>query len=480
VSAGAPERRWWILLALASYVAAYSLFFPGAFLIVDEERYVAQALAFADVSRVIEGAGRSYIGMPFAVMSDYPLGTSFLQTPFVALGGWRAATLASVVALIVATLVTARWLHEQGREPAFALLLPGFLPASLFARIGMSDVPSAMVVAIALWLLWRAERGDWRVAVAAGLVAGASVLFREFNVLLLAPFAVGALVRGRAVRWALVAGGVVGLALRPALWSLVFGDAWYVRDSIYGFSLSSISFTALPWAIALMVLVPGALLLPVLYRGERRAEFGAALVLYVGAHLLYGYDAISENGPGKGVLLMSRYAIPALPVIAVMAAEVWPRLLAALTSRVAAARFLPQLAVAYVVALPLFVLTAADSQERAGRIIRVALYDYSAPDVPVLVNELAMEKYASPVYGRRALLYRRDLDTLSVAAIGARHAAFTLALLDRNDSEMFRADAVKNEEFLQRLADGCTVHLMHESEPAAWGRFRVFTVLSCA
>lgn len=476
----APDRRWWIWLALASYVAFYALYFPGAFLIVDEERYVAQALAFADGARVIAGAGRAYIGMPFEVMSDYPLGTSLLQTPFVVLGGWRAATLASVVALLVVTLLTARMLREQGREPAFALLIPGFLPASLFARIGMSDVPSAMVVAVALWLLGRAEGGDRRVALAAGLAAGASVLFREFNLILLAPFVLGALVRGRAARWALVGGGALGLALRPALWSLIFGDAWYVRDSVYGFSLSSVAFTALPWGIALMLLLPGAMLLPALYRGERRAEFGAAVVLYVGAHLLYGYDAISENGPGKGILLMARYAIPALPVLALMAAEVWPRLLGALTARVAAARYLPMLGALGVILLPAAVLRAADAQERAARIIRVALYDYSAPDVPVAVNELAMVKYASPVYGRRTIVHRRDLDTLSVSAIGERYPAFTLALLDRNDSKMLRDDAVKNEEFLQRVADGCTVHLMHESEPAPWGRFRVFTILSCS
>src|SRR4051812_13610359 len=106
---------------LLSYTIGFALFPPRVFLVGDEERYVSQAVAFSHGAlslgtQWVEPASR------LQVDSDYPAGTSLLETPFVWLLGWRAAALASVLGLIVATLATAWWLRDEDHPPGFALL----------------------------------------------------------------------------------------------------------------------------------------------------------------------------------------------------------------------------------------------------------------------------------------------------------------------------------------------------------------------
>jgi hypothetical protein len=164
-----------------------------------------------------------------------------------------------------------------------------------------------------------------------------------------------------------------------------------------------------------------------------------------------------------------------------MAADVVTRRYEALGERArAAARRVARLGAAGAVTIAVAVHPIAASQEGPARAIRTALYDNSTTATPVVVNELALVKYVSPVYGLRTVLFRRDLDALPVAEIGARLPAFTLALLDRSDSEMFRADAARSEQLVERLAAGCAVALVHDSQPAPWARLRVLAVSGCA
>jgi 4-amino-4-deoxy-L-arabinose transferase-like glycosyltransferase len=467
----------WTVLAV--YAGVFLIAPPKALLVVDEERYVSQAVAFAESGRAIEGAGREYAGVDHLVMSDYPPGTSLLQTPFVAAFGWRYAGLASVLALVLATLATGRLLSLHGRDPRFALVVPGFIGAAFFARIGMSDVPSAMVVALALWQLREARAGNARAAVIGGLLAGASIVFRELNILLLAPFLLAALWRRDTNAVPMMVGVVAGLALRPLSSWLLFGNALYVRDSIYGFSVSNL-IAALPlWGLILLVLFPGALLLPVLYRGEERASAVTAFVLYFGLYASYGYDALAENGLLKGALLTSRYAVPALPLLALMAADVWPRLVARLGERAdrVARRLVPVAAVGVAV-LGGGVQFAARAQEQVAANVIDPLYASSDPALPLVINELALVKYASPVYGLRQILYKRDVDTLSAVRIAATET-FVVALLDRFDSEMFEADVTSNQAFLDKLIAGCSVGELHDGNPASWSRLRIYRVSDC-
>ena len=147
----------WVFVVLAAYGLGFLLFPPRVLVIGDEERYVSQALAFSRGSLTVPNAEILYPATKIAAISDFPPGTSLLQVPFVLVAGWRGAVLLSVLGLIATTLITKRWLADIGLDPAFSLLIPAFFGALFFGRVAMSDMPSAAVVALALWLLWRAE-----------------------------------------------------------------------------------------------------------------------------------------------------------------------------------------------------------------------------------------------------------------------------------------------------------------------------------
>ena len=471
----------YIYAALVAYVLGFVLFPPRAFLVVDEERYVSQAVAFAHGRLGVPGAEILHPPAPTRLISNFPPGTSLLQTPFVAIGGWRWAALLSVISLVAATLVTLRWLKDSGAQPAFALLVPAYFAALFFGRLGMSDVPSGALVAGVAYLLWRADRERPTASFFAGFLAGASLLFREPLILLVAPLLIGAVARRRVAIPAVLVGSVLGVGLRLVASALLFGSATYVRDSGYGFSAASLAHTAPVYAFALLLAFPAAALLPFFYRGARRAELVAALALYFPLFLFYDYDSIRENGPVKGLIVASRYVIPALPLLAYMAAEVWPRWQARLAARgQRALRLVATLAAAGVVLGAFAIHPLARRQEAEPAAIVRGIYSHTTADVPVITNALATLKYFSPSYGPRKLIISHGLLPDSALALIARNGGRArLAFLNRSDSEMFREQSLENDRFAQVMAARCRVSTIEDARIGDWARLRISEASGC-
>lgn len=468
-----------VYAALLAFVIGFAVFPPRVFLIVDEERYVSQAVAFARGGLTIPGAEILYPPPRSTLISDFPPGTSLLQTPLVWLAGWRAAAILSVIGLIVATALTMRWLRADGFNAAFALLVPAFVGALFFGRVAMSDVPSAALVALAAYLLTRAGDAGRVKPFFAGLVMGATLLFREPLIVLVAPLFIAAFFHPAAHRVGLIAGAAAGVAVRLVISAALFGSAWYVRDSGYGFSLGSLAHTFPVYAIILLVMFPGAALLPFFYRGPWRKAMIAAVAMYLLLFLLYEYDSVRENGPAKGVILASRYIVPALPLLAYMAADVWPRWLArlgtkwqALVSRLALAGS------AAVVLLALLVHPLARTQEVVPLAITNAIYSHTSSDVPLITNTNATLKYLSPSYGARKLVLRQAIAVDSVRAF-ARRGPLGIALLDRVDSELFRAESRDNALFLEGVEARCRLRRVYEGAIGSWAYLRVAEVQGC-
>jgi hypothetical protein len=469
-----------VYAALSAFVLGFAVFPPRVFLVVDEERYVTQAVAFANGSVTVPGAEILYPPSPTRLISNFPPGTSLMQTPFVWLGGWRMGAFLSVVALCIATIATMRWLRDSRMQGSFALLVPGFFGALFFGRIGMSDVPSAALVAGTVYLLWRSDRDHRLASFFAGLCAGLSLLFREPVLLLLAPILVGALLRGRVVAWALIVGCLVGVAARLVAAELLFGSPTYVRDSGYGFSVASLSHTVPVYAIVLLALLPGGALLPFFYRGPWRTELVTAIATYFGAFLLYEYDAVRENGPVKGLMLTSRYAVPALPMLAYMAADVWPRWKARLSERWQRSFSITRLASVAVVSLAFLVHPLARRQEQVPLAITERIYEHTRPDVPVITNTNATLKYLSPAFGARQLILSHGLHPDTARTLIARSGGRVhLVLLNRSDSELFRAESRENEALRAALARLCEVRSIQEGAIADWARLGIFDVSGC-
>jgi hypothetical protein len=123
ISSGALSVRTQVgivILALASYWLGLALFPPAALGINDEVFYVHQAEAFAR-GQVAETLRDPLSGQSRRVVpSTYPVGTSLLRAPFVRLGGWQAAPLASAVTLTAAVLLLAHWIALGGGPPLAA------------------------------------------------------------------------------------------------------------------------------------------------------------------------------------------------------------------------------------------------------------------------------------------------------------------------------------------------------------------------
>lgn len=470
--------RRWVYAALGVFALAFLLLLPRAFLVVDEERYASQAVAFAQGRLTVPGWEILQPPAPTRLISNYPPGTSLLQAPFVWIGGWALAGLASVIALIVATVATMRWLRAAGMTEGFALLVPGFFGAAFFGRLAMSDVPAAALVAATWMLLWNptTRRGA---SFAGGFLGGAILLFREPVVLLVAPAIAFALVRGTAVRWAVVTGGAAAIALRLALSQALFGSALHVRASGYGFSLESLGHSVPLFGVLLLAMFPLGGLLPFTYRGPRRASLAGALALYFGLFLLYEYDSVAENGLAKGVILASRFVVPAVPVLAFMAADVWPRWMRAMRIPPGAATALARSAAAAVVVMAAGVHLLARRQEAVPAVIATSLLGHTTAERPVITNSNATLKYLSPAYAPRRLILRYRIPVDSVAAFASRHGGVDIALLDRSDSELFRDESLANEAFLEDVASRCALTAAYDSAPASWARVRVARVTTC-
>jgi hypothetical protein len=387
--------------------------------------------------------------------------------------------LLSVLSLALATLATVLALRHLGAHPAFALLVPGFAGSLLFGRVAMSDVPSAAIVALGLLMFLDPGARAGRVF-AGGLLAGAALLFREPNVLLMAPFVAGAIVRRRQNALPVLAGVVVGVGLRLLIAYAMFGDPLFVRASGYGFSVGSALHNAPQYLVILMLFVPLGLALPFLYRGPMRRELVSAVALFIGLYLFYDYSSERENGAMKGLVLSMRYVIPALPLFAVMAADVAPRVFASLPvdARALAVRCALPAGIALTVAA--FASHGAVRRlEAAPFRVVTAIRAATRSELPLIINSKATFKYVNAVYGPRRLVLRDAITGAEVPSLLLAHGPMQVAFLDRNDSEMFIEDAEANRRFMELVRTRCTVRMVLSEQIDKALRLNVFDVSSC-
>jgi 4-amino-4-deoxy-L-arabinose transferase-like glycosyltransferase len=480
-------QNWIVVAALASYWLGFALFPPAALGINDEVFYVHQAQAFAQ-GRVAETLPDPLTGQPRRVVpSTYPVGTSLLQAPFVRLGGWRAAPVASALALTAAVLLLARWIALGGGAPLAALLFLGFPPTLVLGRTAMSDVPGALIVILAFWLFWLGQESppppDGASAVqrarsfgfAAGLCAGLTLLFRETSALLLAPLLAGVLLRRRPGGRALLMGGLVAVAVRLLAAYVTYGDPLFVRDPGYRLSLDAIAGNAPLYLFALVVLIPGGLPAALAYRGPRRPEILVTIILYVAFFLAYGFSG-TESGGLKRLVVGPRFFIPLAPLIAFAAGRTMP---AWLSRRGGWARAGVALYAAGVVvaAFAVHVVHGRWSQSQAG--MTQAIHHATQPGEIVVTNLLSTGKlFPEPESERpRTDLAEMRAEDVPVLAAGGRKVA--LAVLDRSDTPFFLQRSAENARFIAHVAALCRLTLRHDGAATATDRLRIWKIEDC-
>ncbi len=434
-----PQHEGGLQRPLLVYAIGFCAFYPQAFTASDEALYVEQAVAFSHGSLALPGGVP--VELPPGPMSYYPPGTSLLQTPFVFIGGWRAAAWASLFSMAATAAILARWLRDAGYSPGFALLFLAYAPTLVLGRVALSDLPSAAVVTLGLWLFWTAEGRPGK-AFLAGLFAGLSLLFRETNFLVFIPFLLSATLR-RDSHWTLlVAGTLTGASLRLLTFAWVFGSPTFMRD-LESWALAAAVDSVPIYGFALMVLVPGGLVSIAMYRGPRRRELIAAVALFVGAYVFHDYSAQSSGGLAR-IAAAGRYFIPVVPLITLAWADAVSRGIRGVRSR-----NLVPVASASIVAAAFSVHPFIYYwNEREAAIVQDIYAHTAAGDA--LIADDDHNKYISPVYGQRTSIWMLATPTNELARVTKRYPSTHIILVSRTETEPMAALSIGAETSLIR------------------------------
>jgi hypothetical protein len=493
---GFPNKAWlvsemgivWCVVLL--YALGFLCFYPQAITNFDEVSYLRQAVSFASGSATVDTVD-PFTGQHQRVHpSDYPAGTSTLMVPFVWLAGWRGTFLLGLLALSAATLFTARWISESGGSPLYALAVLGYLPALVMARTGMSDLPSACLVAGGLWLFWTDDqRTPWR-RLAAGFLAGASICLRETNPLLFAIFFAGALVRRERHMIPLILGGVLGVACRPMSSVLVYGTPFFVKDYFYGFSGLYAPESLVMYLTALLVLVPGGLIFVLFYRGKRWIELVSTVVIYVGLFIDYNYNALSSGGL-KQWMLSLRFLIPLLPVVAFAMAHTSTRWYQAIArslrpeGRIKLQRLARGAVAVWVsgsVLVGFFVNWRSQLWSKLHEDVVNALYANTDPAQPIMADQPATVKFLNELHGQRMLV---DLDLgdetnevrrYQLMRLLERNKSVQIVLFGRDDSEYWLSKSKDDQLFIDAISQRLHATLKLQQRFAGLGVLRIWNV----
>jgi 4-amino-4-deoxy-L-arabinose transferase-like glycosyltransferase len=475
-----PLRRGSSLVAaaLALYALGLAIFPVTTFLVHDESAYVRQAVAFASgelTVPVLDAARGELVRIP---PSTYPIGTSLLQAGFVWLGGWRAAAWASCLALVGFVFLTAELLRAESRQPGFALLVLGFPAALVLGRVSMSDVPNAALCALGFVLFFRGIEGHWSYWLASGFIAGASFLFRDTNAVLFLPLFAGTILRRDSRALALVLGGLAGLALRVSSSLLLYGEPWILRWSPT-FSLERVIVSAPYYALVLSTFVPAGLPAALLYRGRRRPEVVATVILVFFFFSAYEYSG-AESGRLKQLILGPRYFVPLLPLLILGLADLWAR------ERQRAAPAILRWSVRLARAGTAGILVAAVAVHpllwgwgRTQQALREDIYSLTSAGSLIVSDNMATEKSINEVYGERLLLSRREVTPRRAIELRGVAPEMFLVFLERDESAFYRAAARDDQAFVDEMAQRCELTQIHDRRYTTTDRLRVWKVGDC-
>jgi len=481
-------RVVWALVLF--YAAGFVCFYPKALTNFDEVSYVRQAVSLASGSATVDSVD-PFTGQHERVHpSDYPAGTSTLMVPFVWLAGWRGAFLLGLLGLCGATLFTARWIADSGGSPLYALAVLGYLPALVMARTGMSDVPSACIVAAGLWLFWEDNQtAPWK-RLAAGFLAGASVCIREPNPVLFAVFFAGAVLARERHIVALILGGLAGLACRPLLAAMAYGDPFFVKDHVYGFTGLFAEENLIMYLTALLVLVPGGLIFALFYRGKRWAELVATVVIYVGIFIDWNYNGAASGGLKQWILSL-RFLIPVLPIVAFAMAHTCPRWYRAVSENFSPERRLALQGISRrVVALwltgiagvGLLVNWRSEVWSRNTENVVKTVYANTDPAEPIMADQPATVKFLNELHGQR-LLVDLDLNNESnevrryqLMRLLERNKMVQIVLFGRDDSEYWLSKSKDDEVFIAAISQQLHATLKLQQRFPGLGVLRIWNV----
>ncbi len=317
----APADRLWLLALMALYAVLYLVFYPPIYTSVDEASTFRMAFLLRHGSLVPHDPDFFPSISPLGLHGRtyrFPIGFPALLAPLAG-GGGRAFFLLNPALHLAATWFFAKTLQALRMPPRYAALYLLYPSAVLFTRTLLSDPFAASLTTIALYCLLRRRTTPW-----ASALLGLALLTRSASVLAAGAVFVALLIgdwrtqdevplwRGRAVPF--------GLGLLPFL-AVSGWYNWYTMGNVLktGYSADQLSlaglWTAGPlYAESLLLLFPGMLLAPLLYRG-RFWRIGllstTAVVLLAAAY----NESTYGNTPLETLISTPRQVLPVVPFL---------------------------------------------------------------------------------------------------------------------------------------------------------------------
>jgi hypothetical protein len=462
-------RYWPLAILIGVYGLGFLLFPPRLTLIDDEAQYIRQAVAFAHGQVTVPVRDARNWSIHRRIPSIYPQGTSLLQAPFVAIGGWRAAPWVSVLSLAVMVLLTGLLLGKWGCSPTYASLIVLYPPTAVLGRSGMSDVPSGALIALGWWFYIQGPRPirNWALA---GVLAGSSILFRDTNPLFFVPLFIGAIARHEP--WpVLVVSGFVGLALRPLLGHALGHPV--PLHAYYSFSMVGFPNRAALYLAVLLLFMPGGLLAVARYRGPYWPELIATVSTAVVFFSLYSYSG-QYSGFARTLILGPRYLIPLVPMVTVAIAWLVGRM--SLKQRVRRVLEYATFAAALLVAAAVHPISSTWAHQQA--VLVDALYRLTSSEAAIVTETGATAKYLNELYGERSFIGRDELTPEALIKLQVDRPV-QLVFLDRNDSEYWRTIARDNAIYMAQVGVLCSLDQLTDLHAQNGDHLRIWNVSKC-
>jgi len=291
-----------LTLLCLGYAFAFFLYYPLIAGVEDEVGFLNQSLVWSHGALSAEGAGYTHGLQDFIevngahVPARHP-GRSLIALPFLILGGVKATFVSGLLLQLLAAVGAAMTLSRLGRSPLWAVLVLFHPTLAIYSRTIMADGAAGTALLYAGLGLISGQ------PVLAGISVGLAAVMRYHSALALPLVAAlflfqPDLPRPKARRSALLclaAGAAVGCLL-CGYNMVVYGmltEPFTSKRGTFGlqYLLPNLGF----YSLALLVVWPGMLLVPMLDRSPLRWLLRGMILIFVGPILFYYFHDI---GPG--------------------------------------------------------------------------------------------------------------------------------------------------------------------------------------
>lgn len=315
------RERIWLAALVGLYAALYAAFYPPLYTSLDESANYGMAYVLRHGTIYPGHAGydlaMSPVG-PFGPVFRFPIGFPAVLTLFSFVGSW-AFFLVNPVLHIFATWLFAKVLRSLKlpvKLVIFYLLYPSFV---LYTRTLFSDAFAASLTTIALYFLLR-KRG--RGALFAGACLGLALTARSTSLVVALVIGLALLLsdwrsrkevvvwKGQAIRF--LAGLLPFLILNGVYNAFTTGSPFRSTYSAGDLSVSNFLKLGPLYALSLLLIFPGMLLAPLLYRGQfwREGFVATTAVFFIASSY---YESTYGGNKLETLVSVSRQILPVMP-----------------------------------------------------------------------------------------------------------------------------------------------------------------------